>query len=99
NSFDNKDMNTLKDLVDSIKEKLDNYVVVAFANNSNSVSIVVSLSDAAVGKGLHAGNILKECAKTLGGNGGGKDKFAQGQGKDVSKISDAMALAKKLINE
>ncbi len=62
------------------------------------MSIVVSISDAAVNKGLHAGNILKQLANVLGGNGGGRDKFAQGQGKDASKITDAIELAKKLIN-
>lgn len=98
NKFDNKNMNELKDLVDSMKEKISKYVVIGLSDNNNSVSIVVSLSDDAVSKGLHAGNILKQLATVLGGNGGGKEKFAQGQGKDVSKIDDAIELAKKLIN-
>jgi len=98
NSFDNKNMNELKDLVDSIKDKITNYVVVCFSKNSDNVAIVVSLSDAAVKKGLHAGNILKKLANVLGGNGGGKDKFAQGQGKDASKVDEAINLAKELIN-
>ena len=98
NSFDNKNMNELKDLVDSIKDKITDYVVVCFSKNSDNVAIVVSLSDAAVKKGLHAGNILKKLANVLGGNGGGKDKFAQGQGKDASKVDEAINLAKELIN-
>ena len=98
NSFDNKNMNELKDLVDSIKDKMSDYVVVALSKNSDNVAIVVSISDAAVKKGLHAGNILKQLANVLGGNGGGKDKFAQGQGKDVTKINDAISLARDLIN-
>ena len=98
NSFDNKNMNELKDLVDSIKDKMSDYVVVALSKNSDSVAIVVSISDAAVKKGLHAGNILKQLANVLGGNGGGKDKFAQGQGKDVTKVNDAISLARDLIN-
>ena len=98
NSFDNKNMNELKDLVDSIKDKMSDYVVVALSKNSDSVAIVVSISDTAVKKGLHAGNILKQLANVLGGNGGGKDKFAQGQGKDVTKVNDAISLARDLIN-
>ena len=97
-SFDGKDIAELKDIVDSIKDKTKDYVVVAFAKNDSAVDIVVSLSDVAVSKGLHAGNILKQCANVLGGNGGGKDKFAQGKGKDVSKITDAIKLAKDLIS-
>ena len=97
-SFDGKDIAELKDIVDSIKDKTKDYVVVAFAKNDSAVDIVVSLSDTAVSKGLHAGNILKQCANALGGNGGGKDKFAQGKGKDASKLADAMKLAKDLIS-
>ena len=97
--FDGKSINELKDLVDSMKDKIKDYAVVAFSKNASGVAIVVSISDTAVGKGLHAGNILKQCAVALGGNGGGKDKFAQGQGKDASKISDAIKLAKELISK
>ena len=89
-------INGLNVVIDSFDGK--DYVVVAFAKNDSAVDIVVSLSDVAVSKGLHAGNILKQCANVLGGNGGGKDKFAQGKGKDVSKITDAIKLAKDLIS-
>ncbi len=97
--FDGKGINELKDLVDSMKDKIKDYAVVAFSKNDAGVAIVVSISDTAVSKGLHAGNILKQCAMTLGGNGGGKEKFAQGQGKDASKLDDAIKLAKELISK
>ena len=96
--FDGKGNSELKDIVDSIKDKLENYVVVAISKNDGNASIVVSISDAAVSKGLHAGNMLKEIAKTLSGNGGGRDKFAEGKGKDASKIDEAIELARKIIN-
>ena len=98
NEFSSKNINELKDLVDSIKDNIKDYVIVAFSKNDNNVSIVVSMSEAAVSKGLNAGNILKQCATTLGGNGGGKEKFAQGQGKDSSKIGSAISLARDLIS-
>ena len=97
-SFDGKDIGELKDIVDSIKDKINDSVVIAFSKNNGAVDIVVSLSDAAISKGLHAGNILKQCANVLGGNGGGKDRFAQGKGKDANKISDAIKIAKELIS-
>ncbi|MBR1454379.1 MAG: alanine--tRNA ligase, partial [Lachnospiraceae bacterium] len=96
--FDGKGNSELKDIVDSIKDKLENYVVVAISKNDGNASIVVSISDAAISKGLHAGNMLKEIAKTLSGNGGGRDKFAEGKGKDASKIDEAIELARKIIN-
>ena len=95
---ENKDNTELKVIADSIKEKLDNYVVIILSKNNDNVSIVVSLSDLAVKKGLHAGKILKEIATIMSGNGGGRDKFAEGKGKDTSKIDDAIECAKKLVN-
>ena len=96
--FENKESGELKDIVDSIKDKTKDYVVIALSKNTDNVAIIVSLSDAAIAKGLHAGNILKEVAKVLSGNGGGRDRFAEGRGKDASKIDDAMRLARTLIN-
>ena len=96
--YDNKNINELKDLVDSMKDNIKDYAIIALSKNDDNVAIVVSLSDNAVKKGLHAGNILKSIATKLCGNGGGKEKFAQGQGKDASKIDEAIKLAKELIN-
>ena len=62
------------------------------------MAIVVSLSDTAVSKGLHAGKILKSVASVLDGNGGGRDKFAEGRGKNIDKIDDAIKMSKELIN-
>ena len=97
--YDEKNINELKDIVDTIKNKVADYAIIALATNGEKVSIVVSLSDTAVNKGYHAGQILKNIAKTLDGNGGGKDKFAQGEGKDKSKINDAINEAKNIFTK
>ena len=96
--FENKESAELKDIVDSIKDKTKDFVVVALSKNIENVVIIVSISDAAIAKGLHAGNMLKEIAKVLSGNGGGRDRFAEGRGKDASKIDDAIKLARSLVN-
>ena len=43
------------------------------------------------------GNIVKEAAKVTGGGGGGRPNMAQAGGKDVSKVKEALAAAKALI--
>ena len=95
---ENKENSELKTIVDGIKEKMKDYVVVILSKNTDNVSIIVSLSDLAIEKGLHAGKMLKEIANVMSGNGGGRDKFAEGKGKDTSKIDDAIECAKKLVN-
>ncbi|WP_371504615.1 alanine--tRNA ligase [Nitrosopumilus adriaticus] len=47
--------------------------------------------------GIDAGVIAKEIAAILGGSGGGDAKFAQGGGKDTSKMEQAIAKAKSMI--
>jgi alanyl-tRNA synthetase len=47
--------------------------------------------------GVNAGVIAKEIASILGGSGGGDAKFAQGGGKDTSKMEQAIAKAKSMI--
>jgi len=47
--------------------------------------------------GIDAGVIAKEIASILGGSGGGDAKFAQGGGKDTSKMEQAITKAKSMI--
>ena len=97
-SFDCVSVNELKDIIDSVKDKTKDYAIIGIGKCSGQVPIVVAFSDLAVKKGLHAGEILKNVAEVLGGKGGGRDNFAQGQGKDSAKIEEAIKLAKTLIN-
>ena len=44
---------------------------------------------------IKAGEIIKEFAPIVGGKGGGKSDFAQGGGKDASKIDELIKKAKE----
>lgn len=46
-------------------------------------------------KTLNAGAWLKAALAVLGGKGGGKPNYAQGQGPNVDKLSDAISVAKE----
>ena len=50
----------------------------------------------AIAKGAHAGNIVREIAKIAGGSGGGKPDSAMAGGKDISKVSEAVAKAAEI---
>lgn len=45
------------------------------------------------------GNLVKNIAQILGGNGGGRDDFATAGGKDISKIDEALKQALDLIQK
>lgn len=86
---DEKDMESesAKELVERIKETVD--IVVLANTKESSVNFIVGVSDAAVAKGLKAGDIAKLAALTTGGNGGGRPQFAQAGGKKVEKLAEA----------
>jgi alanyl-tRNA synthetase len=66
-------------------------VVAAVAVTGGKPSIVVATNEAARGRGIKAGALVKLAASVLGGGGGGKDDVAQGGGTDPTKITEALA--------
>ncbi len=48
---------------------------------------------------LHAGNLIKEIVKEVGGSGGGRPDMAQAGGNRPDKLKDALHLAEKLIRD
>ncbi len=89
----------LRNLCDEIKNKYaENPVVIVLSNFADDkITFLASANKAAVAKGAHAGNIIREVTKAAGGSGGGKPDMAQGGGKDASKISDAISLAEEVL--
>ena len=89
----------LRNLCDEIKNKFaDQPVVILLSNLSDGkITFLASVNKAAVSKGAHAGNIIREVTKAAGGSGGGKPDMAQGGGKDVEKIPEALSLAEGIL--
>ena len=87
----------VRDLGDSLKEKLGDCVIVLASENAGKVNLLVMASDSAVKKGAHAGNIIREAARVVGGGGGGRPNMAQAGGKDAAKIGDALLKAKEVL--
>ena len=81
----------LRNMGDTLREKLSCGVLVLASNNDNKITFLAMATTDAVKKGVHAGNIIREVTKACGGSGGGKPDMAQGGGKDASKISDALS--------
>ncbi len=87
----------LKMLTDKMKEKCECGVAVLASVDADKITFVAAATKAAVAKGAHAGNIIKEITKVTDGRGGGKPDMAQGGGKLVSKVDDALAMVDDLI--
>lgn len=66
-------------------------MVVLASANGGKVTLLAMATDAAIKKGAHAGNLIKEIASLVGGGGGGRPNMAQAGGKNPAGIPDALA--------
>lgn len=92
------DMNGLRDLSDSLCDKMGGGVVVLASEADGKVNLVAKASDEAVSKGAHAGNLIKAIAGFVGGGGGGRPNMAQAGGKDPSGIDKAVSSVADVLN-
>ena len=92
-------IDALRNLGDQMRDKVGGVVVLAAVLPGNKISILTMATKDAVGKGAHAGNIVKAVAKICGGGGGGRPDMAQAGGKDVTKLDEALASAWTIIEE
>ena len=93
---DGVDMNGLRELGDQLKEKIGEGIVVIASNVDGKVNLMATATDGAMKAGAHAGNLIKEIAKLVGGGGGGRPNMAQAGGKNPAGIDDAIAKAKEV---
>jgi alanyl-tRNA synthetase len=95
--FDDTDVDQLRSISDAVREKAGDVVLVLAAVNGEKVTFIVSVSEDLIGKGYHAGKLIKDIAAAAGGGGGGKANMAQAGAKDPSKVDAAFAKAEELI--
>ncbi len=92
-------MNELRQLADQWKTKNASDVLVLATEANDKANLLVAVSDAAIKKGVKAGNIIKAIAPKVQGGGGGRPDMAQAGGKNPAGISDALAEAVKVLAE
>lgn len=91
------DMNGLRDLGDSLKEKLGEGVVLLAAVNGGKVNLLAMVTEEAQKAGAHAGNLVKAAAAIVGGGGGGRPNMAQAGGKNPEKADEAVKAAAEIL--
>jgi alanyl-tRNA synthetase len=95
--FPGADTKALKELGDVFKSRIPNVVILFGSVQDDTASLVFLCNQASTQNGIHCGNLLKDSVAILGGKGGGRPDSAQGGGKEVGKIEEAIQLAKSKI--
>ena len=91
---------TLRGMCDSIREKAVNPVVAVLVGKAeDKVTMAVTVNKLAQEKGLKAGVLVKEISAIAGGKGGGKPDFAMAGLKDETKIDEALAAVKGIVEK
>ena len=93
------DANGLRELGDSLKDKLGEGVVVLASVVDGKVQLMATATDGVMKRGAHAGNLIRGIAKLVGGGGGGRPNMAMAGGKDASGVDAALAEAEKVLAE
>ena len=88
----------LKNLGDSLRSKLGSGVGLLACVIEDKVQLVCVVTDDLVAaKIIEAGKVVGSIAKIVGGGGGGRAHMATAGGKDVSKLDEALAQTKSVV--
>ena len=85
-----KDNNQLRQMVDDLKAKFDQAVIVLGASDGDKVMLAAGVSKNIAGKDYHAGNIVKAVAEQCGGKGGGRPDMAMAGAKNPEQLDAAL---------
>jgi alanyl-tRNA synthetase len=96
---DNLERGQLRTLVDNLKLKLgEGVVVVGSAQPDAKVALIAGVT-AGLTKRIQAGKLVGAVAKLVGGSGGGKPDIAEAGGKDQAQIDAALKATPGIIGE
>ena len=92
------DRETMRKLVDSLRQKMGSGVVVLGTADDGKVALLVGVTKDLTSR-LHAGKIVQVIAKEVGGSGGGRPDLAEAGGKDTSQLKTALDHVVPLIDQ
>jgi alanyl-tRNA synthetase len=95
---DELDADGMRQLIDTLKEKMGSGVIVLASGKPNQIAFIAGVTKDLVSR-VKAGDIVKEVAKITGGGGGGRPDLAQAGGKDVTKVDEAIRQVPQILEK
>ncbi len=94
------DADTLREMADWFRDKMQGGVIVLGAVIDDKPLLIAATTKALVQeRGIHAGNLVRDLARMVGGGGGGRPDMAQAGGRDPAKLSEALDKVPALLRE
>ncbi|NLZ39194.1 MAG: alanine--tRNA ligase [Firmicutes bacterium] len=90
-------METLREMADRLKNKLESGIIVLGAVAEGKVLLVCAVTPDLVKQGYHAGKLVGAVAKLTGGGGGGRPDMAQAGGKEPENLAAALEKVDELL--
>ena len=84
---------------DMLRDKDESIVVVLSSVAGDKISLLSVCGDAAIKKGIRAGDLIKHVTSITGGSGGGKPERAMGGAKDELMLDNALATIDNYVSE
>lgn len=85
----------IKTKIDELKNRYEKVVILLENIKDDKITLCAGVKNAPI----KAGDLVKQTALIVGGNGGGRDDFATAGGKDISKSKEALKFGLKYIKE
>ena len=92
----NSNVNTLREMIDRLRDKLGRAVVVLACVNDGKVSLAAGVTADLTAK-IKAGELVNFVAQQLGGKGGGRADFAMAGGTDVAGLAAALGSVREWV--
>jgi alanyl-tRNA synthetase len=83
------DRDAIRQLVDSLRQKLGSGVVVLGQAEDGKVALIAGVTKDLTAK-VHAGKMIQTLAKQVGGTGGGRPDLAEAGGKDTTALNSTL---------
>jgi alanyl-tRNA synthetase len=94
---DGGDPDRLREMADWFRDRVKSGVAVLGTVKDGKPLIVAAVTEDLIGRGLKAGDIVREVAKVVGGGGGGRADMAQAGGRNPEKLAEALDTVRGLV--
>jgi len=93
------DVDLLAEMADWCRDRLQSGIVVLGSDIDGTARLVAKVTPDLVSRGIHAGKLVREAAKVVGGGGGGRPDFATAGGKHPAKLGEAIGSVDRLVSD